>query len=158
MLAEALRRGGDTNSATEEFLAVARDPEVEATLRGAGYGGAVEIAADRGYSAIRDLTEEWHRAIPEDANGLWNLLFALARLASHDRAYELVQMEEPDPNTPERAALLAEILYRAAPTAEALRRIAELSDRYGREQEALEGLFIQTALSREQHGEKLPEA
>lgn len=158
MLAEALRRSGDEASATEEFLTVARDPDVDDGLRGAAYGGAVEIAAaDRGYAAVRDLAQEWHRALPGDANGLWNLLFVLARLASHDRAYALVQEEDPDPNTPERAALLAEVLYRAAPTADALRRIAELSDRYGRKQEALEGLFIQTVLSRDQRGEEVPE-
>jgi len=152
--ADATFKAGDSRQAKELFLAVARSPNVDEQLRGAGYSGAIEsVAADRDYEEIRQLAQEWHEELPADQNGVWNLLFGLARVAQHKAAYELFQQENPDPDTEQRASLLAEILGRSAPKAEALQDIADLSDRYDRQVEALEGFFLKVSLEAEQEGE-----
>ncbi len=156
-LADTSRRAGDTDTAEREFLALARAPEVADQIRSSAFAGAMEIVgANRNYTATHELASEWHKALPDDANGLWNLLFSLARLARHDEAYELLGQAKPDADTPERALLLAEILFRAAPKAEALGRIAELSDRFNREIEGLEASFLQASLEAEQFSEDIP--
>jgi formiminotetrahydrofolate cyclodeaminase len=152
--ADATFRAGDPEQAKEMFLGVARSQGVEEHLRGAGYGGAIEIAgAARDYEEIRRLAQEWHEELPSDSNAVWNLLFGLARVAQHQAAHELFRREEPDPDTEQRASLLAEVLGRSAPKGEALRQIANLSDRYGRQVEALEGFFLKVSLEAEQSGE-----
>lgn len=157
-LADTSRRAGDAETAEREFLALARAPEVPTQIRAAAFAGAMEVVgADRNYTATHALAKEWHAAVPDDSNGLWNLLFALARLARHDEAHELVGREDPDADIPERALLLAEILSRAAPRAEALERIAELSDRFDRKVEGLEAAFLQASLGAEQAGAEIPE-
>ena len=156
-LADATHKAGDPVKAKEAFLAVARDREASEQLRGMGYSGAVEVAGQvRDYEEIRKIASEWYSQLSSDANGLWNLLFALARLAQHDRAYALVQDKKPDPDTEQRASLLAEILGRTAPKVEALRAISALSDRYDRSVEALEGLFLKVSLEAEQENGELP--
>lgn len=153
-LADSTFRAGDPQQAKERFLAVARSQDVAEQLRGAGYSGAVEVAAaSRDYEEIRRLAQEWHEQLPSDQNGVWNLLFGLTRVAQHQAAYELFQQEKPDPDTEQRASLLAEILGRSAPKVEALHEIADLSDRYGRQVEALEGFFLKISLEAEQEGD-----
>lgn len=148
-LAKAASLAGYSDEARDIYLRLARDTELDEALRGAAFGGAVEIAGND-FEEIRKLAAEWYREIPGDQNATWNLMFALARLARHSEAYELSVTERPDASTPERAILYAEILGRAASGDDALRAIAALSDRYDRKVEALEGLFIATALKLEQ--------
>jgi hypothetical protein len=158
-LADTSRRAGDNETAEREFLALARSTDVPMDIRASAYAGAMEIVgSDRNYTAIRDLAAEWHAQLPESANGTWNLLFGLARLARHAEAYAIAKEERPDADLPERALLLAEILYRAAPKIDAMERIAELSDQFNREVEGLEASFLQASIGAEQAGEALPEA
>lgn len=150
-LAKAASRSGSTAEARNIYLRLARDPDLDKDLRGAAFAGAVEVAGNgNDFEEIRKLAAEWHRELPGDQNAIWNQMFALARLARHREAYELSVAERPDADTTDRAILYAEILGRAASDDDALRAIAALSDRYDRKVEALEGLFIATALKLEQ--------
>ncbi len=156
-LADTMEKAGDPGGGRDIFLAVARDPRVATRIRGMGYSGAIEIASQAAdFEEIRRLAEEWNSHLPGEENAIWNLLFALARLAEHGRALQLFERTEPDPDTEQRASLLAEILGRAAPKIAALRQIAALSDRYDRKVEALEGLFLKASLEAEQEKEELP--
>lgn len=156
-LADTTNKSGASAKARELFLAAARDRDADERIRGMGYSGAVEIASEaRDYEEIRRLSQEWHSELPDDPNGTWNLLFGLARVAQHQKAYELFKEVNPDPNTQQRASLLAEILGRAAPKLEAMQSIASLSDRYDRSVEALEGLFLKVSLEAEQEQGGLP--
>lgn len=148
-LANATWRAGSPLEAREIYLRLARDADLDAALRGAAFSGAVELVGNN-FEEIRKLASEWREELPSEQNAIWNLMFALARLARHDEAYELSVAERPDADTPERAVLYAEILGRAADGSDALRAIAALSDRYDKKVEALEGLFIATALQVEQ--------
>lgn len=155
--ADGLRRTGNLEGASREFLAVARS-STNVALRSGGYGAAVDIAGEqRDYQTVLDLAEEWREAIPDSEGAFWNSVFALARLARHQEAYELVESEEPMVQTPEQAGLLAEVLRRAAPKDEAVQRIAELSDVFDRKEEALEGLLIFASVEAESEGIELPD-
>jgi hypothetical protein len=146
-LGHALSHTDGSDAAFAEFLRVARDGSADDGLLDEAFGAAMEIAgADRNYGAVLELATEWREALPESSNALWNVLFGLARLSQHSDAYALAQEVTPDASTPERATLLAEIYYRAAPRREAIATIASLSDRYERRIEALEALVIGAAL------------
>jgi hypothetical protein len=157
-LADTTAKAGDSQKAKEHFLALAGDSATPDRLRGMAFGGAAGIASEASeYEEVRNLAEDWHRQLPGDPDGLWNLAFAHARLANPEEAYRLLIEEKADPDTPQKATLLAEIMSRAIPKADALERIAALSDRYGRDLEALEAIYLKTALEAEQDAEDLPE-
>lgn len=146
-LGHALQRTEGPSSALPEFLKVAHDTLAERRLRDVAFGAAMEIiGGGRDYGATLEFAREWREALPDSANALWNILFALARLSQHDKAYQLAQEAQPDAATPERATLLAEIYYRAAPRNEAVATIVALSDRFNRNVEALEALSIVSSL------------
>lgn len=155
-LADALRHLGEHDEAERECLVTARDQETPEELCEAAFEMAADIVGQhRHYQRLLELAEEWHAALPDSGNAIWNRLFALARLSRHADAYALIEAEQPEPTTVNRAVLLAEILNREAPKAEAIRRIIELSERFGRCEEPLEALVIGTALDAEQGGVQL---
>jgi hypothetical protein len=148
--AEALRHLGEQAEAEREFTALAQDESVAPDLRESAFGALAEMAgSNRDYERIRQVAEEWRAVMPNSGNALWNSLFALARLSRHDEAWQLVQVVEPVADTEVRATLMAEVLHRAAPTREALRRLILLSDQFDRSIEAVEALIIGTALDAE---------
>jgi hypothetical protein len=157
-LADAQQHLGHGPEALAAFLEIARDPSVEPAMREAAFGGAMQISgADRDYTAIRDLAREWHEALPESQDGVWNYAFGLARLQEHDEAYTVLIDAGAEPDTIDRATLFAEVLRSAnVPKADALRRLVDLSDRFDRKVEALEVLLIATALEGEDEEEQAP--
>ena len=145
--ADALGHLGRPADAVREFLQVGRDANARAWLRERAYGGAMEIVGrDRDYPAIRELAADWYAQLPESDNALWNLLFAHARLGDHGAALKLAVEQGAVADNEQRAVLLAEIYFRAAPRAQALRRLIELSDQFDRKVEALEGMLIAATL------------
>ncbi len=152
-LAEALRHTDGPEAGLQEFLKLARDESSEMSARDAAYGAAISLVGEpRDYSAILELAREWLDRLPEGSNALWNVMFGLARLSEHAKALQLAEKFEPFAATPERATLLAEIYYRAAPRAGAVKRIVALSDQFDRKIEALEGLIIGASLGLEESG------
>lgn len=146
-LGHALRQTQGPGAAVAEFLKVGRDDLADFYLRDAAFGAAIEAVGDgRDYGAILELAREWRDALPLSKNAIWNVLFGLARLSKHDEAYQLARATAPDAATPERATLLAEIYYRAAPRGEAVATIVSLSARFDRQIEALEALVIASSL------------
>ncbi len=155
-LGVSLGHVGGRDEALIELLRVARDRDVTEYLRGAAFLSAVEVVGrDRDYASIRDLSAEWSQELPDSIDARWNLVFGLARLSEHQKAYELVREADLEPKTSQQATLLAEIYYRAAPRVEAIRLIAALSDRFVRELEPLEGLIIAAMLAADQTGETI---
>jgi hypothetical protein len=150
--AEILLRGGDSTSAKEEFLRLARDSLLPDDLRDSAYGEVAAIVGEhRNYAAVRELADEWHVALPTSANATWNYAFALARLSEHRKAYELLTESGLEPATTQQAQLAAEILNREAPKDQVVREIEALSTRFG-QPEPLEAILLATALEVEQAG------
>jgi len=159
LLAEALRHLDRRADASLEFLKVAHNASAPDDVRDSAYGGAMEIIGDaRQYERIRELAEEWLEALPESSNARWNFAFSLARLSRHEEAYELLKDESLEHLNEQRGTLLAEILHRAVPPNEALRRLISLSDRFDRKLESVEALIIATSLKAEQEGKDLTDA
>ena len=146
-LGHALQHTATPEAAIVEFLKVGRDASVDDSLRDTAFGAAMEtVGSRRDYGAILELAREWRNALPNSSNATWNVLFGLARLSEHADAYELARVTRLEAATPERATLLAEIYYRAAPRPEAIATIVSLSDRFDRKVEALEALVIAASL------------
>jgi hypothetical protein len=149
---------GNEPQARERFLTLARTLDAPEVLRSGSFSAAADIAGrHRDYAAVKEVAEEWHSALPDDANGSWNLVFSLARLAEHTQAYELLTRLDLEARTENQALLAAEILYRAAPPDAAVRDLEALSSRFGRT-EGLEIALISAALDAGQAGVVLPEA
>jgi hypothetical protein len=140
------------------FEALAGDESRRDDIREQAFSAlaAMALQADRYADAVA-ITERWHAALPASADGIWNLLFALHRSHAHDRAYETYADLRPDADNPARARLAGAIVYRRAAPADAIRQLDALSERYGRSEEALEGLIIAASLDAAQSGEPLPE-
>lgn len=145
-LAEALRQTGDAEAAERELSALAHDGNAPDDARDRAFEARMGLLPRRDYERVLAMATEWRSALPNSDNASWNLLFALARLARYDEAWQLVREAELAVATPERAQLLAEVLYRAAPRPEALRRLIDLSDLFDGRIEALEALVMLTAL------------
>jgi tetratricopeptide (TPR) repeat protein len=149
-LAETFRKLNERSDAEREFTALAGDASLAAEIRESAFRALAEIpGANRDYEAIRAVSQEWHEALPASPNAMWNLMFALARLSRHADAWTIAQTANLIADTEPRAALYGEILSRAAPRADALKRLIEISDRFGRRVEAVEALIITTSLDAE---------
>jgi tetratricopeptide (TPR) repeat protein len=148
---------GDPDEAKTQFLAVGHDDQIADEFRNRAFAAVMEIVAEnRNYAAIRDVAVDWRDHVPSSLDAIWNLVFALARLAEHPDAYEITKNSGLEARTLQQARLLAEVLYRGAPKDEAVRRLEALSTQFGRE-EQMEALLILTFLEAEQAGVELDE-
>lgn len=144
--AQILREVGEIDSAREAFRAVARDEAAADDLRDSAFSAIAPLVGDgRNYPAVKEVAEEWRDSLPASRNAVWNLAFALARTSEHPEAYRLLETTQAEPETLQQAQLTAEIFYRAARRTAAVRRIEELSSRFGQAEE-LEAPLIVTYL------------
>ena len=156
--AEILRQAGDIPEATARFSALAGDQQIAAELREAAHQSLVTIALDdRDYPHARDRARAWLAAFPASDAAAWNLLYTLVRQHNYTGALTLWRERSPHPDTVQQAQLAAEILHRAAPREDAIREIDQLSRRFERREEPLEGMLLVTALAAGQEGVRLPE-
>ncbi len=156
-LADALLHLGATHDAERLLLDVARDPSVAPDAREKAFSVAAGVVGDnRDYTRILELSEEWRRALPDSPNAIWNNVFALARLSRHAEALRILRDTGAQPESEQRATVMAEILHRAAEPEVAVRELLKLSKRFDRKVEALEAMVFATAVGSEQEGITLP--
>lgn len=150
LAARALAEHGHVEAAIAAFAALGEDASQARELREVAFERAVDLAGRRyDYATIAQVARRWLDALPESNNAAWNLAFGLARTARHDDAFELFEGRRLTTLTLERAILLAEVLWRSAPTETAVREIAAMSEEFGRQDERLEFLVLLAALRRD---------
>jgi tetratricopeptide (TPR) repeat protein len=153
--AAALRGMGQTETLRQELTSLSANRDLPSDLRRRAFGALSSQLPNDDYGALEALTGEWLRALPGDRGAVWQRAFALARLARHPEALTLLDEHSFEPQDINQARLAAEIYFRALRGLEATRRIAALSDRFGREDEGLEALvlFSSTRTQEEAEGE-----
>lgn len=144
--ARALSRSGETDAARAQFLTVARKPSTSSHLKDRAFGLAVAEVDPLDFVGREDLAAEWIEAVPPSPAARWNLAYAYTRLGRVPEAYELVGECGPEDLTLDQARLLAEIVQRFLPVADAFPRLLALSEQFGRAEEALEAAVVQTAV------------
>ena len=142
LLAAALRGDGEDGQSEAELLRVTHDRDLPEELRRRAFLASGQAIAPTDFSRLERLSRDWIRAVPSDDLPHWQLAYALAHLARPEDALIVIGERSLEPDTPERAILLSQIMLRALPAADATRRIAELSDQFDRSVEELEVLII----------------
>ncbi|EHN10566.1 hypothetical protein PAI11_25850 [Patulibacter medicamentivorans] len=145
LLARALAGAGQAAESERELRALAHDAEETVFVRSLAFAGLALQLAPRAYGELERLTADWLEADPDSVDAAWQRAFALARLARHPEALALAEGRDLTPARAEQAQLLAEIYMRTQSPVEATRRLAELSDLFDRQVEALEALLFRTA-------------
>jgi hypothetical protein len=146
IFADALYRGGDHHQAVSELVALRQDDNAPRDIRRDAFAYSTQIASEASdFSALERIAREWLGFDPSDRRAGWRRIYALLRLARSEEALEMVSRLQLEPETIEEAELLAAVLEESDEVESAVRRIAELSDRFGRP-ERLEAQFLISAL------------
>ncbi|CAB4914384.1 unannotated protein [freshwater metagenome] len=145
--AGALEQTGRTTEAAEQFLRVARNSTASSRDRDLAFGSAMPLAIDtHDVVHMADFTEEWLQAVPVSVGARWNLAYARTRLDEVPEAFALIGHERPPELSADQAHLLAEVLSRHLPAADALPRLIELTDHFQRADETLERAIFSVGL------------
>jgi hypothetical protein len=129
--------------ARAELGQLRRDPANPADVRAKAYFLSVKEAHDAGRVAEAEaLAAEWMELEPKEDQPAWVRLESLLLLGRADEAVSVADSAGVDPVDVGEAQLLAHIYLRGLPPAEALHRIIELSDRFDRQDEKLEGMVV----------------
>jgi tetratricopeptide (TPR) repeat protein len=155
-----IARQGDRPTARDRYLMLARDPAVSDGMRVQAYGRAANLvmeAAD--HVDLSRISKEWLNHAPDDEDPVWLHVFSLARRRQYGEALAFWREHELSVGQLRQAIMLSEVFGFGAEPAEALERIAALSDQFDRPEE-LEYNLMTTALrtegaSREGIGEDL---
>jgi hypothetical protein len=141
----ALRaRAGDFSGAIRDALQLATDDRKLRSARDHAYALAAQAAIDGGeFEELEDIADRWAELSPERRDPLWAQTFALARQNRHADALAFARETELEPTEEANRHLLwAELLLHGeADGAARMRKLMELSDRFGRPLE-LERAFI----------------
>jgi hypothetical protein len=142
-LAELLISENRADEAEPILAELRRDERVPLDVRNQAYYLSVRTAyrAQR-FEETEQLTGEWLELGPTEEEVTWVRLESLLRLSRYDEALALITDSGLVAETIDKARLLAHVLFRALRPAEALEKIVELSDRFDREDDRLEGLII----------------
>jgi tetratricopeptide (TPR) repeat protein len=142
-LAELLIGDNRPDEAEPTLAALRRDERVPLDVRDRAYYLSVRKAyRARRYDETEQLTAEWLELVPSETDAAWVRLESLLWLSRYGEALALIADSGLEPDTIEKARLLAHVFLRALPPAEALEKIIELSDRFDRSDDRLEGLII----------------
>lgn len=141
-----LARGGERDAARDQLLGLARADDVPDDARRDAYARAARLAMDLGdHVEVARVASEWARHAPDDDDARWLHIFALVRRIEHAQALQIWREGELQVTTLQQALLLAEVFAFGADLWEAVAKLAELSDQFGRPEE-LEYNLITTAL------------
>lgn len=142
-LAELLISGSRADEAEAILAALRRDERVPLDVRDRAYYLSVRVAyTARRYEETEQLAAEWFELVPSEADAAWIRLESLLWLSRYGEAMALIAESELEPDTIEKARLLAHVFLRALRPIEALEKIIELSDRFDRSDDRLEGLVV----------------
>jgi hypothetical protein len=145
LLADAQGKAGRIAEALAALEALASDLEAPREIRTAALSYATQFAVDSlDYAAAERFTSQWLELEPGLPRAAWGRLFALHRLGRTQEARQLIGAIDLDPNREDLAELYAAVLSEGDLEV-AARKIAELSDRFGRP-ERLEYQFLMNAV------------
>lgn len=144
--AETLLKAGRSQDALAVLAALRSDAAVPTALRSHAYALSAQQAwnADD-FATVASLAGEW-LALSGSPSAAWAQVQALLKVSDYERARAIVDEHKLTAADPQDAHLLAYLFHRALPPAEALARIAELSDQFDRADEQLEALVIMSGL------------
>jgi tetratricopeptide (TPR) repeat protein len=141
--AELLLKAGRVPEARAELAQLRRDPASPTDVRAKAYFLSLKDAYDAGrLGEAETLAAEWMELEPTEEQPAWVRLEALLVLGRADEAVAVADAVAVEPDEVGKAQLLAHIYLRGLPAAEALHRIIELSDRFDRHDEKLEGMVV----------------
>ncbi len=146
LLARALHESGELAELRPLLDGLASHPAQPKRLRSRAFAALSQAVAPGDFAQLAEISERWITAVPDDTEAVWQRVYALANLARHEDAYELIERYGLDPQNEQRAYLIGAVLTRVLPPLEAASRIAALSDGFDREDERLEALFLMTAI------------
>ncbi len=141
--AEILSRAGRVDEAREQLAALRRDSAMPIEVRAKAYFLSVrEAQRTRDYNESRALAEEWMELEPHEQGAGWMRVDALLWLGRAREAVEVARSAGLEPTEVGEARLLGHVYLRGLPAEEALPALIELSDRFERADEHLEGLVV----------------
>jgi tetratricopeptide (TPR) repeat protein len=143
LYARLLLRHGAVAEALKEYESVARGPgPLLPAERRQAFRGALQTAQNLGrFAQMAELAEKAVANAPQDEELHWALAYARHRLGRHRAALDDLDRHQITPRDVDAAELLSRIVYRAVRGPDLLRRLAALSDQFGRP-EALEFMII----------------
>jgi hypothetical protein len=154
-LAELLISDDRADEAEVILAALRRDERMPLDVRDQAYRLSVRQAyTARRFEETELLASEWLELVPSEADATWIRLESLLSLDRYEEAIALITETPLEADTVEKGRLLAHIFLRALPPVEALARIIELSDKFDRSDDRLEGLII---LCYANSGDEIPE-
>jgi predicted nucleic acid-binding protein len=145
--ADALAKAGQVADSLEAFGALSGDDDLPREIRISAFSWSAQLASESfDHTTVERITREWLELDPGHVGAAWGRLFALYRLGRTQEAMQLIELFnlDPDPDREDLAELLVAVLSKGEPEA-AARRMAEISDRFGRP-EQIEAAFLITAL------------
>ena len=154
LLARALDAAGDGNELGTLLRSLSEDSTQPDSIRAEAFALQVMRVPRTNFAALNEISERWAAAVPTDEEAVWQRVYALANLARHMQAHQLILDHDLQPQTPERAFLVGAIATRVMGPLDAAERVAELSDRFDRQDEHLEALFLMTALTTSEQADK----
>lgn len=141
-----LRRAGQTEAARREILLVARDSSLGVDDRSNAYRSATSaLLEDEEFAALEGVAREWRELCSQESDAAWLELFALGRQTRFTLAMARWRELEPPVTQLQQALLVGELFSQAAAPLEAVAKLAQLSDDFGRP-EALEFNLIVAVL------------
>jgi len=146
MFADALKMTGRVGEAAAEAAALRRDETVTKELRTEAFALSAQLASEAlDFETLERVTREWLNFAPTTQRAAWGGGGAALGFARAPEALEFADRRELQPRDLADAELLAATLEQGTDPETATRRLAELSDQFGRV-ERLEALFLMTAL------------
>lgn len=150
--AQLLEESGDIAGALTALASLRADSRVPRDIRASAYARSASLLySARKFSEVVEVVRAWRAFMPDDEDVGWALVRGLTRLARWEEALAVLDgrheldRQSPQPLRPydeEDAVLAATVFMNALPPAEAIPRIASLSDHFNRSVEALEALIV----------------
>jgi tetratricopeptide (TPR) repeat protein len=148
--ARLLEKSGDIEGALAHLSRVMSDATAPVDVRARSYARSAELFYQRGnFVSFLQTAQQWQQLDPSDAQPAWLVVLGFARLGRWEEALDALDRREDgaesvplEPLDEEDAELAASVIFHALPRSEAIVRIAEISDRFDRSIERLEGLII----------------
>ena len=154
LLARALHEAGELAELRPLLNGLAGDPAHPVRSRSRAFAALSQAVAPGDFAQLAEISQRWIAAVPDDTEAVWQRVYALANLARHEDAYELIDRYGLEPQDEQRAYLIGAVFTRVLPPLEAARRIAALSDEFDRTDERLEALFLMTAIGTSENADE----
>jgi uncharacterized protein YifE (UPF0438 family) len=145
--ANALAHLGRTGEAEAAFHEVATAPDTSPARAERAWRRYAELLAERGqWEPLAERAAEWRVQRPDSELAMWVQADALARCGRAEDAWALLEQDGRDPEGDRERRFVAMLAGRVLAPANALERVAALSDAVDRTDERLEAMLMTLAL------------